>query len=68
MALLLSCGNCGGIEVYPGLDTVQCFDCGAVTRNDGQVRRAGQRFTLTIHDKHMEAVRERRGDDVPVEG
>jgi hypothetical protein len=37
----------------PGLNTVQCLQCGSITRDDGVVTAADGRFTTTIHDKHQ---------------
>lgn len=54
MALLEQCGNCGSIGTMPGLNTVQCLDCGWVTRNDGTCISADERFTKTLHQKHQE--------------
>ena len=71
MALLDRCANCGSIEVMPGLNTVQCMQCGWVTRNDGSATSADERFTKTIHEKHQDLGNpEMPGyeNDVPVEG
>jgi hypothetical protein len=68
MALLDRCGNCGGVEVYPGLNTVQCYACGWVTRNDGALIAPDGRFYPTIWDKVQAAKNGGNPDDVPVEG
>jgi transcription initiation factor TFIIIB Brf1 subunit/transcription initiation factor TFIIB len=54
VALLDRCGNCGSIEVMPGLSTVQCLKCGWVTRYDGLVTSPDERFTKTQHEKHQD--------------
>lgn len=64
MAILDRCGHCGSLDVQAGLDTVQCLECGWVTRNDGLAVSSDERFTETIHMKHQNAG---QGEDV-VEG
>lgn len=65
MTQLSTCGNCRSIEVMPGLNTIQCLQCGYVTHLDGRVVSADERFTKTIHQKHKELDAR---NEVPVEG
>ena len=54
-----------------GLNTIQCMNCGWVTRIDGATTPPGVRFTKTIHEKHADAkdpATSIHEHEVPVEG